>query len=193
MKDEKKIRDILALNGSTWYTWTCCRWRLFDEFPNLPKILVNHNVESVRLRRWFETESNPLKKLFLGYQWLKLRAFERDAMNRLNCCVTVSETDRELLRGWEWQNPWWWCPTARIRPPSIPSGKPVTPKYRALVRPHGCAYHQDAVLYFWNDIYPVLRERRPDVSVSFVGTSPARRDYRGAPMHIPLIESQPGV
>src|SRR4030042_2344429 len=32
-----------------------------NEFENLPKILVNHNVESIRLYRWFRTEPNPVK------------------------------------------------------------------------------------------------------------------------------------
>ncbi|MBE9542629.1 MAG: glycosyl transferase family 1, partial [Proteobacteria bacterium] len=27
-----------------------------DEFKDLPKILVNHNVESIRLHRWYQTE-----------------------------------------------------------------------------------------------------------------------------------------
>ena len=70
-----------------------------NEFEQLPKILVNHNVESVRLYRWFRTEPNLLKKAYLGIQWLKLRSFERSAMNKFDGCVVVSEIDKELLKG----------------------------------------------------------------------------------------------
>jgi glycosyltransferase involved in cell wall biosynthesis len=169
----KKIREILAHERIDLVHVDLLPLAVYlDEFPNLPRILVNHNVESVRLRRWFETERNPLKKLFLGYQWLKLRAFERDAMNRFNCCVTVSETDRELLRGMGVAKPMVVVPNGTDTSSFKPSGKPVTPNTVLWFGHMDVHTNRDAVLYFWNDIYPVLRERRPDVSVSFVGTSP---------------------
>lgn len=169
----KKIRDILANERIDLVHVDLLPLAVYlDEFPSLPKILVNHNVESVRLRRWFETERNPLKKLFLGYQWLKLRAFERNAMNRFNCCVTVSETDRELLRGMGVEKPMVVVPNGTDTSSFKPSGKPVTPNTVLWFGHMDVHTNRDAVLYFWNDIYPVLRERRPDVSVSFVGTSP---------------------
>ena len=46
-----------------------------NEFPNIPKILVNHNVESLRLYRWFQNEKNILKKIYLGIQYRKLRRY----------------------------------------------------------------------------------------------------------------------
>ena len=67
------------------------------EFTHVPKVLVNHNVESLRLHRWFRTESNIIKKIYLGLQWIKLRKFERSAIDKHNSCVVVSEIDKKNL------------------------------------------------------------------------------------------------
>lgn len=143
-----------------------------DEFPQLPKILVNHNVESIRLHRWFQTERNPAKKLFLGCQWLKLRAFERRAMNRFDCCVTVSETDRQLLRKMGVEKPMVVVPNGTDTEFFKPSGKPPIPNTVLWFGHMDVHTNRDAVLYFWDEIYPILRERKPDAVVSFVGTAP---------------------
>ena len=62
-----------------------------NEFQHLPKILVNHNVESIRLYRWFRTESNVFKKVYLAIQWLKLRAHEQ--IRQLCCSIGDGQTN----------------------------------------------------------------------------------------------------
>ncbi len=143
-----------------------------DEFPDLPKVLVNHNVESIRLHRWFQMERNLLKKMFLGYQWLKLRAFERSAMNHFDCCITVSETDRQLLQEMGVKKPMIVVPNGTDTSFFKPSGKQVLQNSVIWFGHMDVHTNKDAVLYFWREVYPILRERKPEVLVSFVGTAP---------------------
>ncbi len=185
----KKIREILAGERIDLVHVDLLPLAVYlDEFPALPRILVNHNVESVRLHRWFQTERNLFKKAFLGYQWLKLRAFERRAMNRFDCCVTVSETDTRLLRDMGVEKPMVVVPNGTDTDFFKPSGKPPVPDSVLWFGHMDVHTNRDAVLYFWNDIYPLLRERKPDAVVSFVGTAPPA-EIADAARNSPLVKA----
>lgn len=64
----------------------------------LPKILFQHNVESVIWRRYYENEENPLKKAYFWYEQARVRRFERAACNRFDSVLAVSPKDREIFR-----------------------------------------------------------------------------------------------
>jgi sugar transferase (PEP-CTERM/EpsH1 system associated) len=143
-----------------------------DEFRDLPKVIVNHNVESVRLYRWFKTEPNPFKKTYLGIQWLKLRSFERSVINKFNCSVVVSEIDKQLLRHMGVSTKLLVVPNGT----DIDFFKPSSTKPRknsVLWIGHMDVHtNKDAVLYFCREIYPILRKKHPKVQMTFVGSAP---------------------
>jgi len=145
-----------------------------DEFKDLPKILVNHNVESVRLHRWFQTEPNVLKKAYLGIQWPKLRSFERSAMDSFDGCVVVSETDKQLLRGMGINNRMFVVPNGTDTEFFKPTGKAKSENSVLWIGHMDVHTNKDAVLYFWREIYPLLRKRYPQVQMIFVGTAPPK-------------------
>jgi len=145
-----------------------------NEFENLPKILVNHNVESVRLYRWFKTEPNPVKKAYLGIQWLKLRSFERSAMNQFDGCVVVSEIDKELLIKMKVKSSLFVVPNGTDTKFFKPSNGKVVANSVLWIGHMDVHTNKDAVIYFWKDIYPILRRKYPKVKVTFVGTAPPK-------------------
>jgi glycosyltransferase involved in cell wall biosynthesis len=149
-----------------------------NEFKELPTLLVNHNVESMRLHRWFKTELNPLKKAYLGIQWLKLRSFERSAMDKFDGCVVVSEIDKQFLRQMGVSKRLFVVPngtdTEFFKPSSIRSKRDSV-----LWIGHMDVYtNRDAVLYFWRQIYPIIRNQHPHVQMTFVGTAPPKEIVR---------------
>ena len=146
-----------------------------NEFDNLPKILVNHNVESVRLYRWFQTEPNILKKSYLGIQWPKLRSFERSAMDNFDGCVVVSETDKQLLRKMGINNMIFVVPNGTDTEFFKPRGKTKIDNSVLWIGHMDVHTNKDAVLYFWREIYPLLRKRYPEVHMTFVGTAPPKK------------------
>jgi glycosyltransferase involved in cell wall biosynthesis len=145
-----------------------------DEFENLPKILVNHNVESIRLYRWFRTEPNPAKKVYLGIQWLKLKTFEQFAMNKFDGCVVVSELDRELLIKMGVKSRLFVVPNGTNTKFFKPNNGKVVENSVLWIGHMDVHTNKDAVLYFWKDIYPILKRKHPEVKVTFVGTAPPR-------------------
>jgi sugar transferase (PEP-CTERM/EpsH1 system associated) len=143
-----------------------------DEFRELPKLLVNHNCESVRLYRWFRAETNPARKAYLGLQWLKLRSFERWALNAFDCSVVVSEKDAEMVRGLGAEKRLFVVPNGTDTDYFRPGGGGERQSALVWIGHMDVHTNRDAVLYFWRDIYPGIRKRHPDVSISFVGTAP---------------------
>jgi len=145
-----------------------------NEFKSLPRILVNHNVESVRLYRWFQTEPNPIKKAYLGLQWLKLRSFERSAMEKFDGCVVVSEIDRQLLRQMGINNNLFVVPNGTNTEFFKSTGKKVIDNSVLWIGHMDVHTNKDAVLYFWREIYPILKKKYPEVKMTFVGTAPPK-------------------
>jgi polysaccharide biosynthesis protein PslH len=145
-----------------------------NEFEKLPKILVNHNVESMRLYRWFQTESNLLKKAYLGIQYPKLKAFERTAMEKFDCCVVVSEKDRELLREMGVKNNLAVVPNGTDTSFFKPMGRKKIDNSVLWLGHMDVHTNKDAVLYFWRDIFPLLQKQHPQVRITFVGSAPPK-------------------
>jgi len=145
-----------------------------NEFKSLPRILVNHNVESVRLYRWFQTEPNPIKKAYLGLQWLKLRSFERSAMEKFDGCVVVSEIDKKLLLKMGVKSKLFVVPNGTDTKFFKPSNGKVVGNSVLWIGHMDVHTNKDAVLYFWREIYPILQKKYPEVKMTFVGTAPPK-------------------
>lgn len=63
-----------------------------------PRVVIAHNVDTLIWQRYYETETNPLKKAFLRTQWRKFRRFETEAFRQAARVVAVSEEDAGLIR-----------------------------------------------------------------------------------------------
>lgn len=151
-----------------------------DEFPEMPKVITNHNVESLRVYRWSQAERNPLKKLYLREQWRRLRVFERNALNRFDACIVVSKTDRDTLETMGVQSKMFIVPNGTDTEHFRPGGGKTDPD-RVLWLGHMDVHtNRDAVLYYWREIFPILRRRHPAARMEFIGTSPPREIVEAA-------------
>jgi len=65
---------------------------------NAPRLIMAHNVESQIWRRYFENESHPLKRWYIGRQWQKYEMFERRVFQQVDRIVAVSPEDAMLIR-----------------------------------------------------------------------------------------------
>jgi glycosyltransferase involved in cell wall biosynthesis len=63
-----------------------------------PRVVIAHNVDTLIWQRYFENESNVLKKTFLKTQWQKFRRFEEQAFRQATRVVAVSAEDAQLIR-----------------------------------------------------------------------------------------------
>jgi len=72
--------------------------RYHDDFKNTPSILIEHNVESLRVKRLMENSKNYLFKFYMWLQYLKLFRFEKSSCSVFDYCAAVSENDKAILR-----------------------------------------------------------------------------------------------
>jgi len=171
----EKIREILKTENIDLVHVDMLPLSVYiNEFKGLPRILVNHNVESIRLYRWFQTESNPLKKAYLGMQYPKLKAFEKSAMEKFDCCVVVSEKDKYLLREMGVKNNLAVVPNGTDTTFFKPMGRNKIDNSVLWLGHMDVHTNRDAVLYFWREIFPLLQKQYPQVRMVFVGSSPPK-------------------
>ena len=138
-----------------------------------PAILVNHNVESLRMLRWARVERNLLLKGFLLYQHLKLKNFEKSICREFDRCAVVSDYDKEFL--------FQLCGGGNFV--TIPNGVDVSyfqvsdviliPNSLVWVGSMSGPYNRDAVIYFLKEIWSHIQSVIYDAKVMFVGSSPA--------------------
>jgi len=139
--------------------------------PDIPNILVHQNVESTLMLRRAKNEKNPVTRLYLYLQGRKLRRFESHMLECFSAHVMVSELDKvelsQLADG------------ARIE--VIPNGtdteyfKPTgSASSHELIFTGGMTWYpnKDAMIFFCRDVYPLIKERVPDVSMNVVGMAP---------------------
>ena len=67
--------------------------------PGVPRLLNAPNVETLIWDRYVETETNPLKRWYLGLQAKKYARFEREAFAEMGRVVAVSPEDRAVMVG----------------------------------------------------------------------------------------------
>ncbi|MFO0891134.1 MAG: glycosyltransferase [Isosphaeraceae bacterium] len=68
------------------------------DLPAAPKVMVAHNVESLIWQRYFELETQPIRRWYIKHQWTKFRAFERRAFAKATRLIAVSGEDARLIR-----------------------------------------------------------------------------------------------
>jgi sugar transferase (PEP-CTERM/EpsH1 system associated) len=139
-----------------------------------PVILTNHNVESLRIYRWMQIEKNLLIKCFLYYQHLKLRAFEQRICPEFDQCIVVSEYDRNYLKDL--------CGVDNFV--VIPNGVDVRyfkPESGEVKRDHlvwvgGMTgpYNSDAVDFFLEKIWSLVKHKVPEATIDFAGGGPTQ-------------------
>lgn len=144
----------------------------YKDIRQIPKILDNHNVESLRMLRWAKIEKNAFMKLYLYLQYFKLYHFEKNICSKFDKCTVVSDFDKEELMKMS--------PKASFV--TIPNGvdieyfKPQNGESEAhsLVWTGGLrdVNNRNAVHYFLHEILPLIQTKIPDVKVSIVGGAP---------------------
>ncbi|ABB32229.1 glycosyl transferase group 1 [Geobacter metallireducens RCH3] len=170
-----KIREIIANNKIDLVHVDLLPLSVYlSEFFHLPKILVNHNVESIRLQRWAESDPSTLKRAFLKLQWQRLCRFEKEMVNRFDRCIAVSELDRDVLVGMGITIPISVVPNGTNTEFFKPIGRPPVENSVLWLGHMDVHTNRDAVLYFWREICPLIRQRQPDATMIFVGTAPPR-------------------
>jgi len=144
-----------------------------ETIGSAPSVLVNHNVESLRLLRLARVQKNLLARAYLFLQFGKMRRFEQIMCRKFTQLVAVSDTDAEILQVT--------CNVKNVEVISngvdadffASSPGETEPDSLVWVGGMGSPYNRDAVDYFLEEIFPKIYVARPQIKVTIVGDSPS--------------------
>jgi len=175
--------DVVQIEGIEMaYPWM--DWRISNtQYPI--SIFDDHNAEYVLQQRAFETDVRQPRRwiaaLYSLIQWKKLSRYEARVCRLADGVVAVSETDKAVLQ--------------RLVPgldvTVVPNAVDVEYYTSTDIRPsplppHSLVFtgkmdfrpHVDAVLWFCQEVLPLIQQKTPDVRFYIVGQSPHRRVLR---------------
>lgn len=148
------------------------------KIKDLPSVLVEHNVESLRLRRLSENSKNPILKLFLFYQYIKLYRFERREPRFFDVCTPVSRNDADKLEEMGAGGNLTVIPNGVDTEYFKPGNKKATPQSLVWVGSMSDMYNAEAVNYFCEEVFPLILREMPDIRFTAVGKSPTKKLLR---------------
>jgi glycosyltransferase involved in cell wall biosynthesis len=131
--------------------------------------LTDHDVSYLKAARLARQHRNPLARLFIGLEAVKLKRLERRMCRAMDLVVTVSELDRALLQRL--------VPDARFAVvdngvdveafvPDPGACEPDSLLWLGGFRQHG---NFEAMRFFLEEVYPAVKQARPGVRLYVVG------------------------
>lgn len=134
-----------------------------------PKVLTDHDVSYLKAFRMAKLTRNPLLKLFMYVEAVKVKRLESSIFKEVDIGIAVSEVDKKVLREL--------CPEAKIE--VVENGvdtnefKPASERVdeNSLVWVGGFDNYpnREAIYFFLDKVYPLIREKGRDVRIDLVG------------------------
>ena len=146
---------------------------------NLPIIHDAHNVEFEIIRRHAATLRVSAMRGFAALEWRMLRRYERALYPRCALIYSVSDVDAQSIRRFCGDRS-----TVAVVPISVdargvaPASPTVAGHELLFVGGLHWPPNADAVAYFIDEIFPLVRSRLPDAHLTVVGRTDARVQHR---------------
>lgn len=136
-------------------------------------VLFQHNVEAMIWQRHAQNQSNGLARRYFRSQWQRMLAFEREACQRFDAVVAVSEDDCDTMRRDYAIGNVAAIPTGVDTDFFRPSGRERrVPRSLVFTGSMDWMPNDDAIRYFLDEIWPSIQRQVPDVTLTVVGRNP---------------------
>jgi sugar transferase (PEP-CTERM/EpsH1 system associated) len=140
-----------------------------------PAVLFQHNVEAIIWERHYQNEMNKLKKAYFFNQWRKMHNYERKACQRFDSVVAVSDVDRDRMRNEFAVERVYDIPTGVDTAYFTPAQSAPNPYELVFTGSMDWLPNEDAIVYFSEEILPLIAAEIPDISLTVVGRNPTDR------------------
>lgn len=140
---------------------------------DIPKVIQPYDA----VYKWHEQiykASKGMKKIIYGVSSLMTRYYEKKVYNKFDACLVVTEDDKKLLK----------CLNPDLNVNVIPNGvnteyfKPMEmeEEFPSLiyVSTMSGSPTTENVLHFYNNIFPLIREKVPEIKLYLVGRNPVK-------------------
>ena len=139
-----------------------------------PAVIFTHNVESEIWRRHAETKAGRLQRMLFASQWRRMVRYEGRALDRFDLILAVSDADRDTFRAlYGSRAPIYVVPTGvdteYFRPlPDVAAN----PAHLVFTGSMDWLPNEDGMLYFTQEILPIIRREEPRTTFSIIGRAP---------------------
>ena len=140
--------------------------------PFFPKILFEHNVESIIPRRHYEQAANPVEKAYWYLQWRKCFRYEKRAAESFDHCMMVSEQDCQTMADLYGVSNTSSVPTGVDIDYYQPSWREAEGNNIVFTGSMDWLPNEDAMRFFTEEILPRVR-RKLDATFWIVGRNPS--------------------
>ena len=140
-----------------------------------PKIIFTHNVETQIWKRHVEVTTNPLWKLIAWREYRTMASYEKHYLPLADHVLAVSEVDRKLLTQWVDSRKITVVPTGVDTEYFSPSAEEVQPNSTVFSGSMDWIPNQEGVLFFIEQILPLVRKEIPGASLTVVGRNPSEK------------------
>jgi sugar transferase (PEP-CTERM/EpsH1 system associated) len=147
----------------------------------IPKVVFTHNVECRIWERHFNVAGNIVRRLIAKREWNTLANIERRYLMQADAVLAVSPADRDEFVSWG-------LPTDKVM--SVPTGvdtdffspRPESPSSAKLVFTGSMDWmpNQDGILFFLDEIYPLIQSKIANVQLKIVGRKPPGKVLQAA-------------
>jgi sugar transferase (PEP-CTERM/EpsH1 system associated) len=157
------ICDFLAAAGAIPWDLPC------------PKVLFTHNVEAMIWQRHFEVAGNPAWKAISWLEWRKMLAAERRYLRLADHVLAVSENDRGNFAQFLDPSRITVIPTGVDTEFFQPTPEEEAPNSLVFTGSMDWLPNEDGIIFFAEQVLPLIREQFPAVPVTVVGRKPSRK------------------
>ena len=147
---------------------------------HLIKILDEHNVEYYNLHRMYKRTQFSVRKFFFLRERNKMFLQEINTCNRFDAIFVTSHKDREILQDQVDQKPLCVIPNGVDTTYFTPSGEKTEPYSMIFTGTMEYTPNRDAMVYFLDEIFPVVKRKIPEAKIYIVGKNPPRTLKRRA-------------
>ena len=168
--DELLYRDEWDLVQCEWTPYARFLSSLFST-EETPTLIATHNVEAQIWNRRAQHGRNIVEKLFFGLQKSKMERFERRALLQANAVTAVTLADVQTMQDWKVRDVTL-VPNGVDTEFYLPTGEPENDNEILSVASLDWFPNADALEYFAHDIFPLIRQKRPNAVLRIVGRRP---------------------
>jgi glycosyltransferase involved in cell wall biosynthesis len=144
----------------------------FRRVNGMPMLLFQHNVEATIAKRHLEQAKDPISKIFWGLQYSKMFRHEGTMCRQFDGIIAVSEKDRERMEEWYDAENVYEIPTGVDTDFYKPAENVREKKQLVFTGSMDWLPNEDAMIYFIEKIFPLIKKEEPDTTLVIVGRLP---------------------
>ncbi len=143
---------------------------------DIPRFVDQHNVEYEIMRRTYETEKNPLRKLLAYSEWKKFYKQEIENCEKFTGCLTTSRRDAEILQQ---RSPGMKChvipngvDSEFFRLNTTATNDELDPNMVLFTGTISYYPNTEGILWFYKTIWPLIKVKNSHATFCIAGKAP---------------------